>query len=271
MTMFSILVANYNNGSYFPECYESIMAQTWQDWEVVIVDDGSTDDSVNIIKQLVADDPRFRYYENEHNHGCGYTKHRCVSLANGALCGFLDPDDVIEPMALERMVAAHQQGDHVLVYSNCMLCDDQLKPYNVYTRARQVDTADPRFFNLDYAVLAFCSFKREAYAATAGIDPYMQRAVDQDLYLKLAEQGAFLFITDVLYRYRMHRTGISVSNEDRAQYWHWVAIITAAKRRNIAVDDLFISRYVRRQEFEQLKKSVANSRVLKIKKILFGR
>ena len=63
----------------------------------------------------------------------------------------------------------------------------------------------------------------------------------------------------------MHRTGISVSNEDRAQYWHWVAIITAAKRRNIAVDDLFLSRYVRRQEFEQLKKSVANSRVLKIK------
>ena len=68
-------------------------------------------------------------------------------------------------------------------------------------RARQVDTADPRFFNLDYAVLAFCSFKREAYAATAGIDPYMQRVADQDSLPETGRTGCISFITDVFYRY----------------------------------------------------------------------
>lgn len=262
-------MANYNNGRFFKTCYDSIIAQSYQEWEVIIVNDGSTDDSAEVIQLLIAGDSRFKYFENEGNHGCGYTKRRCLELASGELCGFLDPDDVIEPIAVERMVETHAGNDHVLVYSNCMLCDGALKPYNVYHRAKQVDASDPSFFNLDYPVLAFCSFKRASYLQTEGIDAYMKRAVDQDLYLKLAETGTFLFINDVLYHYRMHKDGISVSNHERSQSWHWIAIIAAARRRNIAVDTLFVNNFVPRKDFEQLKSAIVKSRLLKLKRYLF--
>ena len=239
--LFSILVANYNNGKYFLACYQSIIAQTNNQWEVIIVEDGSTDNSAAVIREIIGSDKRFRYFENDKNYGCGYTKKRCVELASGSVCGFLDPDDTIEPTAVEKMILAHSSSEHVLVYSNCLLCDENLQPYNVYPRAKQVDVTDAFFFNLNYEVLDFSSFKRDAYMRTAGIDAYMQRAVDQDLYLKLAETGSFYFINEVLYHYRMHSEGISVSNHDRSKFWHWFAIMEAAKRRDINIEILFQS------------------------------
>ena len=64
---FSILIANYNNGKFFQDCYKSILQQTYQNWEVVILDDASTDNSVEVIKNIIQNDSRFRWYENEKN------------------------------------------------------------------------------------------------------------------------------------------------------------------------------------------------------------
>ena len=80
--------SQYNNGKYFEDCYKSIMAQTYQNWEVIIVDDGSTDDSVGMMKKIIGDDARFKIEINQENKGCGFTKRRCVELAKGEICGF---------------------------------------------------------------------------------------------------------------------------------------------------------------------------------------
>ena len=74
--LFSLLIANYNNGKYFEMCYKSIVNQVFERWEVIIVDDASTDDSVKIIKNIISNDKRFKFYENDRNYGCGYTKRR---------------------------------------------------------------------------------------------------------------------------------------------------------------------------------------------------
>ncbi|MDD3722635.1 MAG: glycosyltransferase family A protein [Lutibacter sp.] len=81
--LFSILIANYNNGHFFNDCYKSILAQTYNNWEVIIVDDCSTDDSVSVMKQIIGDDMRFRAYFNTENKGCGFSKNKCVKLAVG--------------------------------------------------------------------------------------------------------------------------------------------------------------------------------------------
>ena len=103
--LFSVLIANYNNGKYLLEAIESVKAQTYTQWEVVLVDDGSTDNSRELYSML-EQDSRIHVFYNEENKGCGYTKHRCAELAQGEFCGFLDPDDVLLPKALEVAVNA---------------------------------------------------------------------------------------------------------------------------------------------------------------------
>jgi glycosyltransferase involved in cell wall biosynthesis len=71
---FSILIANYNNGKFFKTCYESIITQTYKNWEAIILDDASTDDSLEIIHQIIGNDSWFKVFQNTENSGVGITK-----------------------------------------------------------------------------------------------------------------------------------------------------------------------------------------------------
>ncbi len=97
---FSILIANYNNGKYLEEALQSVFQQTCTDWEIVLVDDCSTDGLSEQIYAQYADDNRIHIYRNEKNMGCGYTKRRCAELATGKWCVYLDPDDMLRRDAL---------------------------------------------------------------------------------------------------------------------------------------------------------------------------
>lgn len=235
--LFSILIANYNNGKYFRDCYNSIMVQTYHDWEVIIVDDKSTDDSLSLIKDLIENDRRFRLYVNDNNYGCGFTKRRCVELAIGDICGFVDPDDAITKKAIGLMVNEHiVHPDMSMVHSNFIYCDENLNEGTLYSLAKSV-VVDEHFVNLDYAVNHFATFKKENYFKTEGIDSSLLRAVDQDLYLKLSETGSFSFLDIPLYKYRLHKGGIASNNGHKAFYCHLKVIANAEKRRKLNLED----------------------------------
>ena len=74
--LFSVLIANYNNGKYLMEAIESVRQQTYTNWEIILVDDASTDNSKDIYREL-ENDSRIHIFYNEQNKGCGYTKRRC--------------------------------------------------------------------------------------------------------------------------------------------------------------------------------------------------
>ena len=114
--LFSILIAHYNNYNYFLDCYKSILAQEYQNFEVIIVDDCSTDDSFVKLQELLKTDSRFKLYKNEQNRGVGYTKRRCAELANGDVCGFVDPDDALKENAIQSAVSNYV-NKNVAVYS----------------------------------------------------------------------------------------------------------------------------------------------------------
>lgn len=234
--VFSILIANYNNGKYFKDCYNSIIAQTYKNWEVIIVDDCSNDNSVKIIKNLIGTDERFKLLENQQNKGCGFTKRKCVEYANGKLCGFLDPDDALMTSAIEEMVIAQRKNEHcVLIHSSLIFCNQNLVEEQEYILAKSVKVSD-QFTNLDNAVTAFASFKRDFYNKSIGIDATLKRAVDQDLYLKMAETGPFYFLNRALYKYRLHDQGIAFNNKGKAFYCHIKVIHNAELRRNVNLE-----------------------------------
>jgi len=247
--LFSILIANYNNGHFFKDCYRSILAQTYANWEAIIVDDGSTDDSVAIIKQIIGDDSRFKIFLNKENKGCGYTKNKCAELATGEILGFLDPDDALKPDALELMVALHKKFEGVaIITSKYELVDLEMNFIEYGTHGSAIPENKSYLTYANGAMTHFATFKHNKYKQTIGIDPKMKRAVDQDLYFKMEEQGEHLFFDKVLYRYRIHQNSIS-NNENlyKAQYWHFYAIIKAYKRRKrmgLTIDN-FSKKYIK--------------------------
>lgn len=208
MEKISILIANYNNGSYFKDCYLSLINQTYHNWEVIIVDDASTDNSLEIIKEIIKHDNRFLLYENLENKGCGFTKRKCMDYANGEVCAYLDPDDALYPTALEESMKQYTNDHIVATYSKMMMCNEKLVEQKVFSHTKQIYNSK-HFFNCPIQLAHFFTFKKSAYVKTSGINPNLKSAVDQDLYLKILEIGNAKLVNEVLYKYRLHSNGIS--------------------------------------------------------------
>ncbi|NML57542.1 glycosyltransferase family 2 protein [Chryseobacterium cheonjiense] len=233
MKKISVLIAHYNNGKFFNDCYVSLVNQTHLNWEAIIVDDASTDDSLQIIQSKIKNDSRFRLYKNTENKGCGFTKNKCVKYAVGEICGFLDPDDALLPQALEKSVQMYNKPDIVATYSKMLMCDEKLSPQYVYSGTKQIYN-DPYFFNCPIQVAHFFTFRKDIYFKTEGINPDLKRAVDQDLYLKVLELGEAMYIDEVLYKYRLHSAGISQQDKKQSAKESFASLIyEAMKRRGI--------------------------------------
>ena len=264
--LFSILVANYNNGKFFKDCHNSIISQTYQNWEVIIIDDASTDNSVEIIKDIIGSDNRFKLYLNAENRGCGYTKARCVKFANGELCGFLDPDDSLIKSALEIMQREHLLNPNVsIIFSRKYICDQHL---NILQESsiKKIPESKSYLTYSQHEPEHFTTFKIKYYHETIGIDSSILRCVDQDLNFKMEEVGDIKFIEDILYNYRIHKATLSNSGHYKAVYWHFYVIKTASDRRNINGEDVannILTRYIS-SSFQTGKDSVKQSRYYKL-------
>lgn len=238
--LFSVLIANYNNGKYLQEAIESVKAQTYTNWEIILVDDGSTDNSHELYKQLEKDS-RIHIYYNGENKGCGYTKRRCAELANGDICGFLDPDDQLLPGALACHVYAHV--DHPtasVVYSRSQLCDNNGVVIGE-SKLPDFKERETYFDYRDYGVMHLASYKNEYYKKTAGISPYLKAGVDQDLYFKIEEVGSIYPLDKFTYKYYKRENGhelTSLSNQADLWYWNMVARRDTCQRRHLDESDV---------------------------------
>lgn len=238
--LFSALVANFNNGCYLQKAVDSIVGQSYDNWEIIIVDDCSTDNSYEIYK-LFSDNPRIHIFKNVCNHGSGYTKHRCVELSHGSICGFVDPDDLLaDPDALRIMVQVHQDHPEAsMVYSGYYFTDE-----NLVVRGECRGTplqGKTALESCSWPFKHFVSFKKEKYDLTSGIDPFMKRAVDYDMYYKLEEVGETIYLDKLLYYYRENPHSISLnSGESKARAWHSYSCVEAMKRRGLTEERLML-------------------------------
>ena len=230
--LFSVLIANYNNGKYIKYAIQSVLDQTYPNIELVIVDDHSTDNSIEIIKTYVHKYSNIQFYRNLINKGCGFTKKRAADLAKGTVLGYLDPDDVLLPTAVEIMVQMHCSNRGAsLIGSSHYVCNENLEKIGKAYGACAIPNNE-NYLTFGKGITAFSSFKQEFYLQTQGVDSMFKRAVDQDLYYKLEEVGEVLFIPKILYKYRVHGGGISsFNNMAKAKYWLVQAKEAAYQRR----------------------------------------
>ena len=233
---FSILIAHYNNFEYFKQCYESLKNQTYQDFEIILVDDCSTDDSFEKIIEVTKNDNRIKTYKNEENKGVGFTKRRCVELASGEICGFVDPDDALTENAIEISVKTHEKNC-VAAYSQLYLCDENLKVQKIFKNTKKIKNNDSLFFNIQFEVAHFFTFKKESYLKTEGISPDYKVAEDIDYILKLYEIGNFYFIEKPIYYYRIHKKGLS---HDQAK------VELKNQTRNVVIQQALVRRGIKK-------------------------
>jgi glycosyltransferase involved in cell wall biosynthesis len=230
--LFSILIANFNNSRFLTTAIQSVLTQTYTNWEIILVDDGSTDDFERLMVPFLPDN-RIRLYMNEKNEGCGFTKRKCAEKASGDVLAFLDPDDVLHPTALKVMKEAHEKLPLCsLIYSTHYICDELLNVKRIASYPRDLPADTPYLLLNDGSIHAFATFKKHMYQQTSGISAKNKKAVDQDLYYKLEEVGKVQFINKPLYYYRIHEGSISTfGKEGEATLWHYSIIEEACLRR----------------------------------------
>lgn len=112
----SIITPTYNHEAFIAQCIESVLAQTYSNWEQIIIDDGSTDKTAEIVRRY--DDPRIRYFhqENAGIEALAHTYNRALSMAQGSLIAILEGDDCWPMGKLSDLVPAFLDGDVVLAY-----------------------------------------------------------------------------------------------------------------------------------------------------------
>ncbi|MCR5713408.1 MAG: glycosyltransferase family 2 protein [Bacteroidales bacterium] len=273
--LLSVLIANYNNGCYLQEAIDSVLAQNYENWEIVIVDDNSTDTSFEIYDKY-RNDARFHMYYNNENKGVGYTKRRCVEVANGEICSFIDPDDVLVGRdVFDLTVQAHLNHPNAsMVYSGMYRTDEHLNVLREspgVTLEAGISILQTRSWPLHH----FLSFKKEFYNKTEGIDAFMRRAVDYDMYYKLEEVGELVHLDGIQYKQRNNPHSISLNdNSYKANAWHVYACINAMKRRGLTDESLMLfpmeaaMRNASAKGFEKGYEKATSSRTYKAGKII---
>lgn len=235
LPLFSILVASYNNGKYLMDAINSVRKQSYPNWEIIIVDDGSTDNSSSIYSNLTLDDKISIFYNGE-NKGCAYTKHQCVLHANGEFCGFLDPDDAILPNAIEVTCnALINNPNAALTMSRQYLCDENL---NILSESRKLvlNNGVSYFENHDYQAESFAGFRKESYIKMGGLNISCKAGVDADLYFRLEEQGQIVVLDEITYLYR--RLEKSITNDVyKMYYWNIIIRHGVCLRRGLPIED----------------------------------
>jgi glycosyltransferase involved in cell wall biosynthesis len=230
-TLFTIIVASYNNGRYLKQLFDSILNQTYTNWELVVVDDFSTDDSVAIISQYSKKDKRIKLFVHDQNLGVGAAFRTATLHSSGEVIGMLGADDALVPDAIEKMVKAHLENPNAsLINSDSYHCDENLNIRGIYDAFSALPKGTHLIQNI--SICNFATFKKSAYDKTAGFDPDLRKAVDHDIFLKLDEFGSLYYIHEPLYLYRVHSGGVSqIKNGLRAAQSSIIARRNAYYRR----------------------------------------
>ena len=225
----SVIVASYNNGPFLEDMIHSVLAQTYANWELVITDDASSDDSLAIVSRYT-DDSRIRLCRHAENMGAGAAFKTSMDNSTGEIIAMLGADDALKPEALEIIVDEHRKyPDAAMVVGGLVETDEQLSITG--QRVYQGPFGDNTTILEQGWAFGWDTFKRRFYDLTQGFERGQKRAVDQDLYFKMEAVGPVVFVEHFLYLYRQNSNGISQgSNRTTALWYHVLAMEKALER-----------------------------------------
>jgi glycosyltransferase involved in cell wall biosynthesis len=198
----SVVIATYNMGHYLREAVQSVLTQTYPHVEVQIVDDGSTDETPQIIQQW-AGDARVRSHRQA-NAGQARAKNRAIGLSRGRFVAFLDADDVWNPDKLaQQMPLFSGRPELGVVYSDYQCMDAEGLPLvKGITPMRRGWVTGPLLIQ-SFVPYSAGVVRRECLERNGGFDETLDMGIDYDLFLRLSAHWQFDFVPQSTVRYRI--------------------------------------------------------------------
>lgn len=123
----SVIMPAYNAAAFIEEAIQSVIAQTVTDWELFVIDDGSTDETCQIVQEIACNDSRVKLLINENNVGAAGSRNRGLDASSGQYVALLDSDDYWKPQMLEKMIARAEETGADIIYCSYELVDEQGK------------------------------------------------------------------------------------------------------------------------------------------------
>lgn len=214
----SIIMPAYNSAGFIRETIESVQAQTYSSWELIVVDDCSTDGTPEVVDELSRSDPRVRCLRLERNSGAAVARNRAMAAARGQYMAFLDSDDLWYPDKLSRQIDFMVTRGVSFCCTSYEQIDERGAPTGKVIRSRE--KVDYGRLLLDcpvgnstvmYDVSRLGKFKV----------PDIRKRNDDALWLRMLREEKYIWgIPDVLMRYRVRRDSISANKLSLVRY-HW--------------------------------------------------
>ena len=200
----SIIMPSWNTGKFIAESIESVLAQTYKNWELLIVDDCSTDNTDEVIASFK--DTRIKYFKNEKNSGAALTRNRAMREAQGEWIAFLDSDDLWAPNKLEKQLGFMNDNGYVFSYHDFVKIDEESKPLNVYVTGPNVVTKQG-MYNYGYPGCLTFMYSVKAMGLIQIKD--IKKNNDYAILLKLCKKADCYLLNENLAQYRIRKKSIS--------------------------------------------------------------
>ncbi|MEN6293489.1 MAG: glycosyltransferase family 2 protein [Methanobacterium sp.] len=211
----SVIIATYNRAYLIGRAIKSILDQTFQDFELIIVDDGSSDNTKELITKYMQEDPRIKYIKNKRNLGLPKTRNEAIKVAQGKYIGLLDDDDEWLPNKLEKQVNKFQSTPKTvgLVYCGLIYISRNEKPSktiipklkgNLFT-----DILKGNFFGSSTPLI-----KKECFEKSGFFDGNFSNGEDWDMWIRISKNYEIDYVPEALTLYYVHGNQMSANFND---------------------------------------------------------
>lgn len=231
----SVILPVYNSSSYLEQAVDSLLKQSFGDFELLAVDDGSTDSSRSILEQASERDPRVRVLSQQ-NGGVALALNAGIKVAKGEFIARMDADDISLPDRFSLQVSFLEMHPCVVAIGGQIVLVDpegrELCPMPMPKDHLSIDE-----FHLNNFTSALCHpatmIRKDALVDIGGYDPKFLTAQDLDLWLRLAEVGQLSNLESVVLHYRQHPTSIGYERQHEQRQSGRNAVLNAMKRRSL--------------------------------------
>ena len=215
----SIIMPTYNCANFIARTLDSVQEQTYQNWELIIVDDRSTDNTKEVVDKYIKNDARIKYHLLEVNSGAAIARTTAMKLANGNYMAFLDSDDIWMPEKLERQIMWMEEHGYAFSCTSYEQIDEEDNSLN-----RIIKTIKKTDYN---RLLLDCPVGNST--VIYNVDkmgkfevPNIRKRNDDALWLQMLKKEKYIWgMPDVLMRYRIRQNSIS-SNKFKVIKYHWI-------------------------------------------------